>query len=887
MQKLLFKNTNLFSSSIVGFIFLFTLSLNCGSNNNAGGNTAVDTDSDGIADNLDKFPDNPCASVDADGDRIADARHDLSDTCTEALRNIVVVDKIPNNPCASVDDDSDGVPDSKLDLSSTCTTTQRDSFTVDKFLNNPCASADADGDGIADARHDLSDTCTEALRNMVAVDKFPNNPCASVDTDGDGVPDNKLDLSNTCTTTQRDAFTVDKFPDNACASVDADGDDIADERHDVSKTCTEALRNMVIIDELPKDPCISKNVAVTMRDLDKDGVANHLDKFPRDPCASLDTDDDGRPDDLHTNIRCKSVSFTTLKIDDFPNDACASVNTDRDRDPDTLHTSRSCSDTMASSLRQDKFPNDPCVSRDTDEDGFPDFISETCVYSANPDPKADPRETSFIADAFDENPCASEDSDGDEFPDELHNTPGARRSGITACTPQALADNTLKVDAFPKDACASVDGDGDGYPERIKESCPYSATAPAEHPKPNNAVTSLLVDVFPGDACRSRDDDGDGYPNEVFTTGCADPSSIREDKFPNDPCASLDNDNDGHPESLHSESDNCTAAALRDKLYEKIYKIGPSNSAIDLEMHYVPAKKTFVGLNDDTSVSIANDFLMMKEELKYGLYEKVGDWATGPSSSCDSATGENCYGPTISSAFGRPIDPVVRKNEYPLTRGSWLFSITLSNALTEYYNKTNAAGEKLIPVYRVSKANTAVLRTNKIGTKANPTFYIMPNATGFRLATTHEWELAARYIKDYNHDGDITDCFLRNTSTGTINTNTPHPCSRAVTAGFSLVREYTPGKYASGATVAHDKQSSDNDVPADAITTDDVAVYMRRSPRCSGARKLRAGDFVTKEPNALVLHDMSGKVEEAILKIVENLDLTKDIYVNGFYGGYT
>jgi len=64
--------------------------------------------------------------------------------------------------------------------------------------------------------------------------------------------------------------------------------------------------------------------------------------------------------------------------------------------------------------------------------------------------------------------------------------------------------------------------------------------------------------------------------------------------------------------------------------------------------------------------------------------------------------------------------------------------------------------------------------------------YVKSDAAGFRLATSNEWALAARYIDDANDDGDIQD------------------------GG-----EYYPGNYASGADAQYDDTIGVIDIDGD------------------------------------------------------------------------
>ena len=119
--------------------------------------------------------------------------------------------------------------------------------------------------------------------------------------------------------------------------------------------------------------------------------------------------------------------------------------------------------------------------------------------------------------------------------------------------------------------------------------------------------------------------------------------------------------------------------------------------------------------------------------------------------------------------------------------------------------------EYTLPIRSVD--NTASYDSTQ-GSQDDP--YVKSGANGFRLPTSNEWLLAARYIDDLNSDGDIMD-----------------------------EGEFYPGNYASGAT---DDFNNDE-------ACKEVAWY-------GGNSNTISHEVATKPANALGLSDMSGNIME-------------------------
>jgi formylglycine-generating enzyme len=224
-------------------------------------------------------------------------------------------------------------------------------------------------------------------------------------------------------------------------------------------------------------------------------------------------------------------------------------------------------------------------------------------------------------------------------------------------------------------------------------------------------------------------------------------------------------------------------------------------------MVYIPGGLTFpTGTDDLVTAKVTDTYLIGQTEVTYELWSAVHTWAIS-----------NDY--TFANA-GTQGDSGGGTNQHPVTMINWRDAMVWLNAFTEYYNFLK--GASLTCSYYSDSGYTTPLRDSSDGsysTSLNPTLggfddpYVKLDATGFRLLTSDEWELAARYIDDVNSNSDILD-----------------------------TNEGYPGNYASGATADY----------TDAIATGLVAVYSSSS---TAAVK-------SKSPNALGLYDMSGNLHE-------------------------
>jgi len=285
-----------------------------------------DSDGDGVADNLDAFPNENAASLDADSDGLVDiwqvpnSRGCLKDA-TYCGPDMLLdnddgdddndgtedhEDVLPKSNLASLDTDGDGWPDSwNVPNPLGCTSTQPScgpTYKLDVFPNDPNEWQDTDGDGVGDN-----------------ADVYPTEDAAAVDSDGDGyvdvwiVPNSRSCQAgwvNCGSVMKRDIFpndsdewadsdgdlvgdNADVYPTEDAAAVDSDGDGYVDAWIvPNSRSCQAGWISCGPVmkrDVFPNDPS-------EWQDTDGDGVGNNADAYPTEDAAAVDSDGDGYVD---------------------------------------------------------------------------------------------------------------------------------------------------------------------------------------------------------------------------------------------------------------------------------------------------------------------------------------------------------------------------------------------------------------------------------------------------------------------------------------------------------------------------------------------------------------------------------------------------------------
>jgi formylglycine-generating enzyme required for sulfatase activity len=255
----------------------------------------------------------------------------------------------------------------------------------------------------------------------------------------------------------------------------------------------------------------------------------------------------------------------------------------------------------------------------------------------------------------------------------------------------------------------------------------------------------------------------------------------------------------------------------------KKQEMNPNNIAFN--MMYIPGGITFPkGQADASTSSVTNAYWIGETAVTYELWKSVYDWAI-------------VNGYTIAYAGNKGSTPsATHSTQHPVSYLNWRDAIVWTNALTEYYNLNN--GTSFTPAYYTDSTYQNPLKTSSNdasidgspGSYDNP--YVKADATGFRLLTADEFELAARYISD---DGDNA---------------------------LNKPGEYYPGRHASGADEQYDVTSdgSDLDKDGDIEYSTNVAVFDTSSTE----------EVKSKSPNKLGLYDMNGNMTSWIFDLFDS-----------------
>lgn len=184
---------------------------------------------------------------------------------------------------------------------------------------------------------------------------------------------------------------------------------------------------------------------------------------------------------------------------------------------------------------------------------------------------------------------------------------------------------------------------------------------------------------------------------------------------------------------------------------------------VNVSMVFVPGGLTCpTGVNDEGTATVENSFWIANTEVTYELWQKVYLWST---SGTGGAIGEGQY--TFGNLGIKGNDGALAKTvQHPVTEINWRDCIIWCNAFSEWYNAKKRTSyncvyysdSDYVSPLRTSSNSTSVTSATA-GSQDYPYIYAEStgntnmdfcSANGFRLLTSNEFELVARYRDGIN-----------------------------------------------------------------------------------------------------------------------------------------
>ncbi|RLL49978.1 DUF5011 domain-containing protein, partial [Mariprofundus sp. EBB-1] len=238
----------------------------------------MDSDNDGVKNNVDGFASDFEAYLDSDSDGYPDSWNPLA-TAGQISTSLLALDIFPADPLEWADADGDGVGDNS-----------------DAFVNDPAASLDNDRDGHPGSWN-ANATAQQIANSLLTLDIFPANSREWADSDGDGVGDNSDAFPNNPNEwldTDGDGIgdNGDAFPTDPAASQDTDGDGFPDSWN-INVSPQQITASVLILDAYPTDPLKTVDITAPVISLIAGNLNVTQGSLFTDPGASASDDLDG------------------------------------------------------------------------------------------------------------------------------------------------------------------------------------------------------------------------------------------------------------------------------------------------------------------------------------------------------------------------------------------------------------------------------------------------------------------------------------------------------------------------------------------------------------------------------------------------------------------
>lgn len=241
-------------------------------------------------------------------------------------------------------------------------------------------------------------------------------------------------------------------------------------------------------------------------------------------------------------------------------------------------------------------------------------------------------------------------------------------------------------------------------------------------------------------------------------------------------------------------------------------------------MRLAPGAVFPTGLEDDGVATVEQGFWIAETEVTYRLWYEVYTWATHPDRGSDrySFVKPGREGGKDGEVDPNRGGPPTGRGQEPVTSFSWGNTIAWLNALTGYHNEIH--GTSYLPVYTIQGET---LRHGLLAEVYPDLVVEEPGRSGFRLPSSREWELAARYQGTHSSHGAIE-----------------YPPGSGI--------YWTPGSYASGAKADYEDETANRAAAWYGSGHDDIGNTTQT--RAVG-QKPASGSY-------LGLYDMAGNVWE-------------------------